>query len=266
MQTCRNLFKFIAILLCMLVIHQSVYSQAGNKKAEKEQRKKEKQEQRALEKANKKPFDWYDVRPSELSKSENMKDMNAYILYCDTIWNRIQDYKSEVAFFSVDTVEIYLESGEPGYAVKILDQEGNPKNFSRSLQQGLNLTFSGTSIVLDAALITTMATNAGLNLISDPLATFTYGKSLKGGPEIVKIAYSEIKEIVEMKKIENNAIKALRGSKLDGSTDQTYILPCRDNECDNEISRTNWENIELGTSDDEVDLSSLENIILEEIP
>jgi hypothetical protein len=77
----------------------------------------------------KKEFNWLDTRPKKLSGNV---DVDAYILYCDTIWGRIQNYKDSIGFFKLDTIWAPEKNCK---VVKIVDQNGNPKNFSAYLQQ-----------------------------------------------------------------------------------------------------------------------------------
>jgi hypothetical protein len=240
---------------------------AQQKKEEKEAKAKAKQEEKeakAKAKKNKPPYDWYtEHRPAKLSGT--MKELDAYILYCDTTFNSIQNYKENITFFHVDTVYTILEDGTKAKVVKILDQEGNPKNFSKSFQQGAEMTLSGTNIILDVANITLMTASATLDLASDPIGAFSYAKSLKGGPKIIELAYVEVKEIVNATKTQMADLKRMKESKLEGSTDQAYILPLDADEMPNEEDFKSITEIDLGSSDNEIDWSEFENINLDPV-
>lgn len=213
-------------------------------------------------KKQKEAFDWEKVRPAKLSGD---KDMDHYIMTCDTMWTRIQSYKDSISFFTLDTVWATDANGTLCKVVKIQDQNGNPRNFSESFKQGTDIIFTGTNIILDAANITLLNTSAGLSLASNPLLAFTYGKCLKGGLNINKLAYNEIKEIVNATKKQMAETKSMRQSQMEGSTDQAIILPQEEGEQPDPDEIKLLADIDLGNSDNEIDISELENIDLTEI-
>lgn len=222
----------------------------------------EMQDKKKKEKKEKEAFDWEKVRPDKLSGD---KDMDLYILTCDTMWTRIQSYKDSINFFTLDTVWATNNDGTLCKVVKIQDQDGTPRNFSESLKQGMDIVFTGTSIVLDAASITLLNTTAGLSLASNPLLAFKYGKCLKGGLNINKLAYNEVKEIVNATKKQMAETKSMRQSQMEGSTDQAIILPQEEGEQPNQDEIKKLSEIDLGNSDNEIDISELEDFDLSEI-
>lgn len=201
-------------------------------------------------KKEKKPYEW--VPPKKLSGD---KDMDQYLLACDTLWTKMQHFKDSITFFQLDTLKRIVD-GEPRYIVKIRDQEGNDRNFSQSLTQGIEIIGNGSLIVLNAANISLLTTTAGLSIVSNPLLAFSYGKYLKAGPLIVKLAYNEIREIVNATKLQMKQTKAMRTSKLEGSTDQAYILAISEEEqaSVNLEDFVNLEEGELGNNDNEIDI------------
>ena len=219
-------------------------------------------EKKGKKKKDKEPFDWEKVRPDKLSGD---KDMDLYILTCDTMWTRIQTYKDSINFFSLDTVWATDDNGNLCKVVKIQDQNGTPRNFSESLKQGMDIVFTGTNIVLDAAGITLLNTSAGLSLTSNPLLAFKYGKCLKGGLNINKLAYNEVKDIVNATKKQIAETKSMRQSQMEGSTDQAIILPQEEGEQPDPDEIKKLSEIDLGNSDNEIDVSDLENFDLTEI-
>ncbi|MDR3268182.1 MAG: hypothetical protein LBT83_03850 [Tannerella sp.] len=196
----------------------------------------------------KKVFNWLDMRPKKLSGNV---DMDAYILYCDTIWDRIQNYKESIAFFKLDTIWSPTEKCK---VVKIVDEEGNPKNFSASFQQGVMITLTGTNIILDAANITLLTASAGTAIVGNPLLAISYSKCLAGGPIIVKLAYNEVKEIVDATKVQMTDIKQMKKSQLEGSTDQAIILPMEEGEIPDPDKIALLADIDKGNSDNESDI------------
>jgi hypothetical protein len=257
-----------AVATAQNVVSSDTQTVTLSEKEKKAQKKKEEKEAKAQAKAqakkNKPPYNWYtEHRPGKLSGT--MKDLDAYILYCDTTFNSIQNYKENITFFHVDTVYTILEDGTKAKVVKILDQEGNPKNFSKSFQQGAEMTLSGTNIILDVANITLMTASATLDLTSDPIGAFSYAKCLKGGPKIVELAYVEVKEIVNATKAQMADLKRMKESKLEGSTDQAYILPLDTNDMPDEDDFKSITEIDMGSSDGEIDWSEFENVDLDPV-
>lgn len=201
-------------------------------------------------------FNWETLRPKKLSGNESM---DTYILSCDTLWNRIQNYKESVTFFNVDTTWARdNESRQLIKVVRITDEKGNPRNFSRSIQQGMELILNGSGIVLDAASISLQTTSASLSLAENPLLAFSYAKCLKGGPSIVKLAYGEIRDIVNATKKQVYATQSMRKSQLEGSTDQAILLPQEEGELPDLEDIHDLSEMNLGSSDDEVDISEEE--------
>jgi len=172
------------------------------------------------EKKEKPPYNWLNDRPDKLS---GMKNLDDYILFCDTVFDRIQTYKDSISFFRLDTLRRTLDDGTKVNVVKIVDDQGNPKSFSTSFKQSSDFIITGLNILSDVTLIAGKNTTAALDLTSNPLAAFTYGKCLKGGPKIAELAYNEVRKIVAAKKEQNAVIKSMKASKMEGSTDQAYI-------------------------------------------
>ncbi len=232
----------------------------AKEKAEKQQKKEEekarKKAEKARKKAEKEPYNWEKERP----KLSGAVSMDAYILYCDTMWNRIQDYRESMTFFRLDTVPARTETDEIIYVVKILDEDGNQKNFGRSLLQGMEMALTGTNIILDVAVISLMTTNASLDLAANPLLVFSHTKCLKGGPQIISLAYNEVKEIVNATKSQMADIKSMKSSCLEGSTDMAYLIPMDDKELPDDIEILDLVDIDLGDVGlDETDVSELDN-------
>jgi hypothetical protein len=204
------------VVLMMTATFVTSVARAGN-----EMNLKQESQQKKKEKEPKKEFDWADFRPSKLSGDE---DMDRYILMCDTVWERIQSYKDSIHFYSVSTRTVgYLD--EKHKVVCVCDEDGNEKNVTGSILQGAKVAVSGTSIILDATNITLATTNAGLVLTKKPLLAFGYTKCLKGGPQIVSLAYHEMKDIVTALRTQTKELKQLHDSRLEGSTSTYMILP-----------------------------------------
>lgn len=254
----KYLYLIIAFFLLPFVCQAKTVSNWNDTHAltaqDKEKKKKEKKEKKP-----KKPFNWEDVRPEKLSGNA---DMDKYLLSCDTLWTRIQSYRDSISFFQLDTVIAQDAEGNKMLVVKITDEEGNPRNFSKSFAQGADLVFAGTGILLDATNIALQTTNATMALTSNPLLAFSYGKCLKAGPIITKLAYQEVKEIMDRTKAQMKVTKSMRASKMEGSTDQAYLLPIEGALPDDAVIE-NLADIDLGNSEGEIDIDELD-VALEE--
>ena len=186
-----------------------------------EAQKKEKKEK------EKKEVEW----PGLPEKFSQEKELDDYILSCDTVWNRMQTYRDSVIIFKIDSQLVYDENAKMHYyAVKIRDEEGTEKNFSSVLIQSLQLTATGINIIGDASIINLKVISATAVLVSKPLLSLTYGKYIKTGPQIAGMAYNEFKTIVEAKKEESRVIKALRANQSEKSTDTTILIEIPEDE------------------------------------
>jgi hypothetical protein len=222
-----------------------------------EKNEKAESNQKAKEKKPKKEFSWPDIRPKKLSGTV---DLDNYILSCDTLWERIQTYSDSITFYKLDTVWSPTQNCK---VVKIVDEEGNPKNFSATLKQDFDLALTGTNILLDATNMTLQTATATSTLIGNPLLALSYTKCLTGGPNIVKLAFNEVKEIVEETKAQTKQINSMKKSQMEGSTDQAIILPIEEGEIPDPNKIVNFEDIDLGSSDGEIDLNNLDLDALE---
>lgn len=223
-----NHFRTVCMLaLAFLFVFPSVY-------AGKEKKKKEK-----------KSYQW--VMPEKLSGEE---DMDRYLLSCDTLWNKIQTYRDSIHFFTFDTIPVInKETNTQEYAIKIVDENGTERGFAQSLQQGLDMVFTGTNILLDAANISLLTTSAGMSLTSNPLLAFSYGKYLKAGPQIVKLSYNEVKEIVTRTKGQISDMKSIHKNKLEGSTDKVILVPIPEGEEVDPADLVDIATIDMGTDE-----------------
>lgn len=239
----RNVFlKFLfLIIVCFSVLPVEIYA-----------------------KKEKKPYQW--EMPKKLS---GVKEMDEYLLACDTLWNKIQAYKDSITFFHLDTLK-RMVNGQPCYVIKIVDEEGQERSFSQSIMQGIDIISNGSLIILDATNISLLTTLATLSIGKNPLIGFSHGKYLKAGPNIVKLAYEEVREIVNATKLQMRQTKAMRTSMQEGSTDQACIVGLSEKERE-EADIENFIDIqegELGNNDAEVDIPEgvFDNVDLEDIP
>lgn len=207
----------IAVLLAVFACVPAIKMQGETLQQEKKEKK---------EKKEKPPYNWLNDRPEKLS---GMKNLDDYILYCDTIYDRIQTYRDSIHFYR-DTMVYVNNNGKICQDWMILDDDGNPQSFSGTFRQDAEFITTGLSILTDVALIAAMNTNAALDLASNPLAALTYGKCLRGGPKIMDLAFKEVKEIINKKKEQNAAIKRWSGSGQEGSTDTQILIAVDEND------------------------------------
>lgn len=239
----------LVIIAFTFIMPANVSSAVNNVPQEKKKKEKKPKKERP-------PFEWADVRPDKLS---GVKEMDEYILYCDTIWDRVQTYKDEITFFKLDTAWA-LDGNDTIKVVRISDQDGVPRNFSHSMKQIMETTLTGTNLLLDVTLISLMTTNASLSMASNPLLVFGYTKCIKGGPQIVKLAYGEVKETVDLYKTQSAEIKKIKESQLEGSTDQAIILSREDGEIPDFENLQNLDEMDLGSNEDVLDWDILDNM------
>jgi hypothetical protein len=72
-----------------------------------------------------------------------------------------------------------------------------------------------------------------------------------------------VKEIVEATKAQTKQINSMKKSQMEGSTDQAIILPIEEGEIPDPNKIVNFEDIDLGSSDGEIDLNNLDLDALE---
>jgi hypothetical protein len=205
-------FIFKAALVAVLSSWMISPVQAAGKCAKAESLQKKK-------KSEKEPFDWEKVRPDKLSGD---KDIDEYILVCDTVWSEIRTYRESITFYSLDT--FYCPT-EKIMLIQLRDRDGNKKNIGRTLLQNMDMAFAGANLLLNATRINLLAVSATVAMTSKPLLAFAYGKCLKAAPTITKIAIEEGKAIVAAKKEQTRQLKELYEGKIDGSSSETYRLP-----------------------------------------
>ena len=198
--------NFVKTILLVLV---AVFCVGSVVQAKDKKKKKEKKE-----------FVW--KMPEKMT---GIKDFDEYLLTCDTLWSRIATYRESIHFFKIDTVLVYDKTDNtPYYDIQIRDEEGSKRSWIQSLQQGTDMIFTGTDIVLDVANISLMTVSAGTSLTENPLLAFSHGKYLKAGPKIVALAYEEVREIVNRTKQQMRTMKQIHQSKVDKSTDTDYLV------------------------------------------
>lgn len=182
-----------AVILC---VGFSVNTQAQKKKKEQKEKKK---------------IEW--VMP-ELTGN---KDFDAYLLFCDTLYNRITQYSDSITFFHVQPIVERDENGkaiptETGDTIRryIVDENGTPRSALGALLQVMDLAMTGVNLTADFVNMGAHTTAATAALPSLGLKTVSYAKYLKMGPKIIGMGGAEVKEIVQKCKEQLASIKVYR--------------------------------------------------------
>jgi hypothetical protein len=210
----KNLiFRIVTAVVLTVTVISHAQATGESIKQESPQNKKEKKPKVVVD------FDWEKIRPKQLS---GVEDMDKYILYCDTVWERILTYRESITFFKLDT---FYSPKDDCMLILMRDEKGNVQSKWRTLLQRLNIGYAGALIGLDGITINLLATNAGLSVVNNPLLAFNYSKCLTGGPVIAGIAIGEVKEIARSAKNQANQIKQLQAGGQVGSTDKVTIRP-----------------------------------------
>lgn len=205
------------------------------------------------EKKEKKPYAF--VMPAKLS---GIKDMDAYLLKCDTMYNRITTYREKISFFRIDTSYTTGPDGAKYAVLKVVDQDGNKKNISATIMQYVDMTMQGSLLTLDMALLTTMTASATLSLTSNPLAAISYAKYAKDGPQIVALGGREIGTIAGSLKKQIADLKSIKANAVDvgdiKSTDQVVLNPLAGEEIPDGSEEIALDDIDFGSNEGAVEL------------
>lgn len=192
-----------ALVLCMLV-PTGAFAQ---------KKKKEKKE--------KEPFQW--VMPA-LSGD---KDVDNYLLACDDCWNRTLAYTQSLTMYHIDTTYVKGDDGTVYKAFSLVDQNGEKRSTSKVIMQNIDLIFAGTDLTLTMTNVGLGMANASLALPNLGLKAISYGKYIGDGAKILGECGKEVGRIVQDKKAENAAIKAMKQNAVNvgeiKSTDKVIL-------------------------------------------
>lgn len=199
--------KVLSFIMCFLCLEMlmPVMSYANNgdddKKAKKEKPKKEKKE--------KKPYVW------AMPKLTGVKEVDEYLLQCDSMNTRIKRYSEDITFYEVAEIHVIDENGEQDIQYCVVDSAGNVRSSNLALLQNLDIVFAYPLLALDATNLTLSTTNATLALGNAPLLALSHGKYLKAGPILAGRALKEMKVIYKKARAQAKQIKALKAGKID---------------------------------------------------
>ena len=152
----------------------------------------------AKKKKEKKKYEW--KWDGKLSGNETV---DQYLLSCDTLWTKIQNYREQIDQFDYkeDTLRFINGADTTIYlAVHLENKEGQLFSkgtanwqLAQSIMSGVNIVLESTQIGLQTASATLALPNLGLDALS-------FAKYVKAGPNIIAIGMKEIKEIVQQRK------------------------------------------------------------------
>lgn len=189
--------KFLIVAICALVAVGMMPQQSYAQKKEKKEKKE------------KKPYEW--VMP-ELSGNA---DVDNYLLKCDTLYNRIQNYCNNITFYELAEITVKDSNGNEEKTYQIVDENGNLRSSNLAFLQNLELILAYPAIALDMTSLATAQVAAVAAAPSLGLGAMKYGKYIKAGPNIIKLGGAEMKKIYKRARAQAKQIKALKAGKID---------------------------------------------------
>jgi hypothetical protein len=168
-----------------------------------------------------KSFIW--EKPEKLTGNE---DFDVYLLACDTLWNKIQNYNEQITYYKVaqaPTGEVD-DTGNPIYKYMVIDDEGNPYKTLQVIAQYASWITSGSLIILECTALSLQTASATTALPKLGLKAFSYAKYVQAGPKIVSMGVNEIKEMNAAAKIQGTAIRALKNASTNTAENKDAVM------------------------------------------
>lgn len=157
--------------------------------------------------AQKKTIDWKGGKMPELT---NVKEINDYLLTCDTIINNLKALDKNLVWYKVQKVQVTENDGTVSETYHIVDQYGNFRGKSEALKQTLDvisvcviLPLKAANIGLQTPLYTTALPQLGLGAIK-------YAKYTKLGPQLSARCTTDVVEVLSKLRKQGKAIRALK--------------------------------------------------------
>ena len=188
----NNMKKFFSLVICALAVAIMMPAEAE-----------------AAKKKEKKPYEW--VMP-ELSGNP---DVDLYLLKCDTLYTKIQDYCNNITFYEMAEITVKDENGNEEKTYQIVDKDGNLRSSNLAFKQYLDLVLAYPLIALDMTDLATCQLAAVAAAPNLGLGALKYGKYIKAGPNIIKMGGAEMKKIYKRARAQAKQIKALKAGKID---------------------------------------------------
>lgn len=152
-------------------------------------------------------LDWKDGKMPELTE---VKEINDYLLTCDTIINNLKSLDENLVWYKVQPVKVTEEDGTVSETYHIVDQNGNFRGKSEALKQTLDvisvciiLPLKAANIGLQTPLYTTSLPKLGLGAMK-------YAKYAKFGPQLAARCTTDVVDILSKLRKQGKAIRALK--------------------------------------------------------
>ncbi len=184
--------KLLILALAVCTLSSTAYAQKKEKKEKSE-----------------KTYEWtWDGVKSGNEKVDN------YLVTIDTLWNKIQNYGElmDAYEFHQDTITI---DGKYYIKAYMTTSEGEYVTRATCNWQMVTSISNGIAIGSQAVKAGAMGASAATALPSLGMKALTYGKYLKGAPNIISLATKEIKEVVGKQKANAKTWKSLKNGALE---------------------------------------------------
>lgn len=228
---------FVLSLLAIILIAPVSFAQKKEKKEKKE----------------KKPYEW--KMPQKLSGNQVIDE---YILTCDTTYNTLLAAQEMVSIFRIDSSYAMGADSTKYLVLAIKDQEGNPKNFSTTIMQSVDVLLGMTNITLNMTNISLQTATATLEMATNPLLALSYGKYIKDGPKLVAFGGSQMGGIVKALKGQISDLKTIKKNAVDvgdiKSTDQVIINKVEGDIIKDESELADLDSFDMGSNAGAVDI------------
>lgn len=198
--------------------------------------------------AQKKQLDWKDGQMPELT---DVKEINDYLLTCDTIINNLKALDENLVWYKVQKVEVTEKDGTVSETYHIIDQNGNFRGKNEALKQTLDvisvcviLPLKAANIGLQTPLYTTALPKLGLKGLK-------YAKYSKLGPQLSARCTTDVVEILSKLRKQGKAIRALKhmtdekGKLIDPSINVSSVEGMEDFTEEQAVQKTSDELAEL---------------------
>ena len=194
----KNLTKLMIALLAILVV---LPAGLGANTLDKKKDKK------------KKPFKW--ELPATLSGN---KDVDEYLLSCDTLWTRIQSYTENMTTYEYKEDTLWNINGSNYVVAHMENDKGEYLTRGAVNWQLVEAVTTGVNIVLDATNLGLQTALATASLPSLGLKAISFAKYIKAGPVIIGKGGKEIKELATLRRSQYQSWKALKKGAIDAET------------------------------------------------
>jgi len=191
----RKLTKTLIAILAVLVMAPM------GAEAKKEKKRKERKE-----------YEW--KMPDKLSGNAVVDE---YLLSCDTLWNDIQKYNESMTTYEFKS-DTFAVNGDIYIMSHMENAQGQYLTRAAANWQLFEAVTLGVSIVADGVLIGLQTANATLELPNLGLGALSYARYVKAGPNIIRLAGEEIKELASIRRGHWQQWKAMKEGAIDAKS------------------------------------------------